>query len=180
MVVLTPILQNTYIKCWIPGAFHSHRVTLIEAWITIYIHHKVWDEITYPFPNFNACYSEATWAVGIAQLNHNEVCERSEWCVNWTMPIANVVLLLSHTLYVQAFYFVRSPRVLQKSKRRHLVNDLFSRKSASIQLNLSLWWRLNICFEVIMAPVARAKHYKYFVFENCSQTARVYWSKNPI
>ena len=27
-------------------------LTLIPAWINIYIHFKVWDEITYPFPNF--------------------------------------------------------------------------------------------------------------------------------
>ena len=26
---------------------------------------------------------------------------------------------------------------------------------------------------------ARAKHYEYFVFENCTETARVYWSKIP-
>ena len=27
--------------------------TLIPAWISNYIHCNVWDEITYPFPNFN-------------------------------------------------------------------------------------------------------------------------------
>ena len=27
--------------------------TLIQAWISNNIHYKVWDEITYPFPNFN-------------------------------------------------------------------------------------------------------------------------------
>ena len=25
---------------------------------SIYIHHKVWDEIIYPFPNFNGCIVE--------------------------------------------------------------------------------------------------------------------------
>ena len=28
-------------------------VTLIPTWISNYIHYKVWDEITYPFPNFS-------------------------------------------------------------------------------------------------------------------------------
>ena len=28
-------------------------LTLVSAWISSYIHHKVWDEITYPFPNVN-------------------------------------------------------------------------------------------------------------------------------
>ena len=26
---------------------------MIPAWMGNYIHHEVWDEITYPFPNFN-------------------------------------------------------------------------------------------------------------------------------
>ena len=28
-------------------------IDLISAWKSEYIHHKVWDEITYPVPNFN-------------------------------------------------------------------------------------------------------------------------------
>ena len=31
----------------------SYGLTLIPAWISNYIHYKVWDEITYPFLNFN-------------------------------------------------------------------------------------------------------------------------------
>ena len=30
--------------------FYEHKFTFIPAWISNYIHHKVWDEITYPFP----------------------------------------------------------------------------------------------------------------------------------
>ena len=30
-----------------------HGLTLIPAWISNYIHYKLWDEITYPFLNFN-------------------------------------------------------------------------------------------------------------------------------
>ena len=37
------------------GQFYKHGLTLIPTWISIYIHYKVWDEITYPFPNFNCC-----------------------------------------------------------------------------------------------------------------------------
>ena len=32
--------------------FHVLDDTLIPAWISNYTHHKVWDKITYPFPNF--------------------------------------------------------------------------------------------------------------------------------
>ena len=33
-------------------------VSLIAAWIANYIHYKVWDEITYPFTNFNSATVE--------------------------------------------------------------------------------------------------------------------------
>ena len=36
------------------GAFYWHGLTLIPAWISNHIYYKVWDEITYPFVNFNA------------------------------------------------------------------------------------------------------------------------------
>ena len=35
------------------GPFYQHGLTLIPIWISNYIQYKVWDEITYPFPNFN-------------------------------------------------------------------------------------------------------------------------------
>ena len=35
------------------GPFYQHGLTLIPAWISNYIHYKVWDEITYPFLNLN-------------------------------------------------------------------------------------------------------------------------------
>ena len=34
-------------------AFDGHGLTLILEWISNYIPYEVWDEITYPFPNFN-------------------------------------------------------------------------------------------------------------------------------
>ena len=40
------------------GLFYLHGLTLIPAWISNYIHYKVWDEITYPFLNFNGCTVE--------------------------------------------------------------------------------------------------------------------------
>ena len=35
------------------GLFYQHGLTLIPSWISNYIHYKVWDEIIYPFLNFN-------------------------------------------------------------------------------------------------------------------------------
>ena len=34
------------------GPFYKHDLTLIPAWISNYIHHKVWDKIIYPLSNF--------------------------------------------------------------------------------------------------------------------------------
>ena len=33
-------------------------INLIPAWISNYIHYNVWDEITYPFLNFNGATVE--------------------------------------------------------------------------------------------------------------------------
>ena len=35
------------------GRQKQYGSTLIPGWISIYIYHKMWDEITYPFPNCN-------------------------------------------------------------------------------------------------------------------------------
>ena len=35
-----------------------HGLTLIPAWISNCIHYKVWDQMTYPFPNFNGATVE--------------------------------------------------------------------------------------------------------------------------
>ena len=37
-----------------PPFFNQNDVILILAWKSNYIHYKVWDEITYPFPNVNS------------------------------------------------------------------------------------------------------------------------------
>ena len=38
--------------------FYWHGLTLILPWISNYILSKIWDEITYPFLNFNSCTVE--------------------------------------------------------------------------------------------------------------------------
>ena len=38
--------------------FYYHELTLFPAWISNHMPNKVWDEITYPFPNFNGCSVE--------------------------------------------------------------------------------------------------------------------------
>ena len=38
--------------------FYENGLTLIPAWISNYIHYKVWDEITDPFLNINSATVE--------------------------------------------------------------------------------------------------------------------------
>ena len=40
------------------GLFYQHGITSIPAWMSNRISSKVWDEITYPFPNFNGAAVE--------------------------------------------------------------------------------------------------------------------------
>ena len=35
------------------GPVYQHGITSLTAWISNHMPNKVWDEITYPFPNFN-------------------------------------------------------------------------------------------------------------------------------
>ena len=60
-----PLQKNTNASLRYPsmfddawGLFYLHRLTLIPAWISNYIHYKVRDEITYPFLNFNGATSQ--------------------------------------------------------------------------------------------------------------------------
>ena len=41
--------------------FYYHDLSLILEWMSYNTHHKVWDEITYPFPNFNGATDVWTW-----------------------------------------------------------------------------------------------------------------------
>ena len=39
------------LSCWDP--VYEHGLTVILAWISNYIHYKIWNEVTYLFANFN-------------------------------------------------------------------------------------------------------------------------------
>ena len=43
------------------GPFYFNGSTLIPAWISSCLHHELWDEITYPFPNFSATDEVCEW-----------------------------------------------------------------------------------------------------------------------
>ena len=53
-------VQLHYIDTWAP--FYWHGLTLIPAWISNYIHYKVWDVITYPIPKLQRL---RRWSLGM-------------------------------------------------------------------------------------------------------------------
>ena len=58
MAKLTDTLQvsSLIVLC---GPFHKHGLNVIHARIINPIYYKVWDDITYPFPNFNSASTAA-------------------------------------------------------------------------------------------------------------------------
>ena len=50
--------SGQYKYCMTRAHFYKHSLTLIPAWISNYMPGKVWDEITYPFLNFNGYTDE--------------------------------------------------------------------------------------------------------------------------
>ena len=56
--------------------FYKHRLTLIPAWINNHINYKVWDKITYPFPNFKGA------AVDVCQVSLHKSKATVKWPVS--------------------------------------------------------------------------------------------------
>ena len=55
-VNLESFIQRIDLDPWAP--FYLHGLTLTPAWISHHMSSKVWDEITYPFLNFNGATAE--------------------------------------------------------------------------------------------------------------------------
>ena len=85
--------RTVFLKSHVWGPFYWHGLTLISTWINNYIpHYKVWDEITYPLPNFNGCTVEVwEWISNfIPHFNGHlmmtclcwiiHVSKRGQWC----------------------------------------------------------------------------------------------------
>ena len=52
---------SLYYRSTTRNAFYKHGLTLIPAWKSNDIHYRVWNEITYSFPNFNGCTDVDVW-----------------------------------------------------------------------------------------------------------------------
>ena len=71
-ILRTLSIQMVWLVCFISlyswGPFYQHGLTSIPEWISNHMPNKVWDEITYPFPNFNGgTVSHSCWSLGMVQ-----------------------------------------------------------------------------------------------------------------
>ena len=58
--------------------YHDRKLyinSFIPAWISNHIHYKLWDEITYPFSNFNGC------TVDVWELINNFIPQFAVWVI---------------------------------------------------------------------------------------------------
>ena len=63
-------------------------LTLIPAWISKHSHYKVWDEIIYPFPNFNRATVEVwEWISNFIPHFIGHVITYSCWDYSWSILV---------------------------------------------------------------------------------------------
>ena len=81
------------------------RVISIQAWISNYIQHKAWDEITYSFPKFNGCTVEVwEWISNFISHFAWQVITYPSWDYKWTI-LAKGALAVNNTpkIYVHGW-----------------------------------------------------------------------------
>ena len=129
--------------------------------------------------NLRKFYSETTWAVGIAQWTHQKVAApQSEWGVNCAIPTPMSVYFVPHSICVIIWIFFKSDSS-GKEQKNIFISEMDSVHST--QLAVMVWpQRLFATSQWCPSQRSRAKHDGHFTLENCTQTTRVYWSKNPI
>ena len=83
-----PLMGNYIPNIW--GPFYWHGLTLTPAWISSHRFNKVWDEIAFPFRDFNGCsLGMAKWFhpthyngcnyLSMLRLKLIHVCKRGHW-----------------------------------------------------------------------------------------------------
>ena len=78
------------------GPFYKPGLTLISSRMSNYIHYKVWDEITYPFPNFNGAVIEVcSWLSNFIPHFTVHVINHQCWDSFYAKPIPEPMLTVS-------------------------------------------------------------------------------------
>ena len=137
--VMMGILDH-YHSCWCPGTpFYCHELSLIPARISNHIASKVWDEITYPLPNF-ICGTVEVWEwignfIPHCILHYNDV-----------IMSAMASQITSPTIVYSTVYWGTDERKLQSSSSLAFVQGIppvtgeFPTQRASKAEKVSIWW----------------------------------------
>ena len=87
---------TTFHSAW--GPFYKHGLTLFPARIINNIHYKIWDEMTYPFLNFNTATAEVwKWTSNLI-LRPSEAIWRHGSGSTWAQVMACCLTAPSHYL----------------------------------------------------------------------------------
>ena len=74
-IIITKQTKPTQCACLMSCVFCEYGLTFILIWMSNYMPSEVWDEITYPFPNFNFTVEVLElhrWSFGMDKLFHFE------------------------------------------------------------------------------------------------------------
>ena len=102
------------------GPFYLHGLTCITAWISNYIHYKVWNEITNPSPNFNSATVEV-W----------------EWVSNFISHFTGYVITYLWWNLSQSLLIKRGPREMVFVLQEDHKNFVSFKKQSSLEYHLS-------------------------------------------
>ena len=80
----------------VPKPLHVEGLTLIPAWINNHLRYTVWDEITYPFPNFNGCNR---WSLGMDKEFHPTLYNGYNYLMHVSKGVAgNLDYIIAHCI----------------------------------------------------------------------------------
>ena len=116
--------------CW-------YGLTLIHVRISNYIHYKVWDQITYPFPNFKGAVEVIDWLIDWVQLpfwdsGHRGPCSPYKPC-NHNLYIG--IIIFPHKDNTQYMYVTITLRK-RDIKKKH--------KKVKAPIKLTCHWRRQL------------------------------------
>ena len=104
------IILEQVMQCAL-GPLLLHGLTLVPAWISNCFHYKVWDEITYPFLNFNVTMDKkfhptlyrACDYLSMLGLKLNHVSKRGPW---WEYFFLNEMFVLGVVSFILVVFFI--------------------------------------------------------------------------
>ena len=80
---VVPCCVELIMLSWVTEVWTISSITLTPVWISKYIHYKMWDEITYPFPNLISAIVDV-WEWIINFVTHSTTNVLTYPCWDWS------------------------------------------------------------------------------------------------